>query len=281
MNIVPKTIRGQIMTAFLGCFVFMALIIAFNYSNFRRLSRSMQFFELAEELNNNLLGDAALREELLSLTARVSITKKMLPIRTTWRWTLQRERASLMEAIGQNNYRHFVDYLDKYADRMTRLRQSACDAGGCSQLQVEIRGIGQNLMILADQLVTTERRAINHLVQQMIPLPLISLLFLVILLAFVIFYIGERVIRPLARITRESEAVAKGAFQRITPYGDHKNEIHHLVAAINRMVERVGKTPGAIDSVPQDRLHRNPDRGNCPRNQQPGQQHVPDPRSPP
>jgi len=52
----------------------------------------------------------------------------------------------------------------------------------------------------------------------------------------VVFFIGERVIRPLARITRESEAVARGAFQRITPCGDTQNEIHHLVSAINRMM---------------------------------------------
>jgi two-component system, NtrC family, sensor kinase len=75
----------------------------------------------------------------------------------------------------------------------------------------------------------------------MIPLPLLSLLMLVVLLAFVIFFIGEKVIRPLARITRESDAVAQGAFQRITPIGESHNEIHHLVAAINGMVSELEK----------------------------------------
>ena len=55
MKFVPNTIRSQIMTVFLSCFVFMGVIIALNYNNFRSLSRSMQFFEIAEELNNNLL----------------------------------------------------------------------------------------------------------------------------------------------------------------------------------------------------------------------------------
>jgi hypothetical protein len=55
MALLPNTIRGQIMAAFLSCFVFMGIIIALNYSNFRSLSRSMQFFEIAEELNKNLL----------------------------------------------------------------------------------------------------------------------------------------------------------------------------------------------------------------------------------
>ncbi|MCF8107999.1 MAG: HAMP domain-containing protein, partial [Desulfohalobiaceae bacterium] len=155
--------------------------------------------------------------------------------------TLQREKSSLVAAIGQKNYQNFTEHVSIYDSLMSQLHQSSCQSDGCAQLEDQIRGIGQNLMILADQLVTTERRAINNLLQKMIPLPLISLVFLVILLGFVIFYIGERVIRPLARITRESEAVAKGAFQRITPYGDDKNEIHHLVAAINRMMTELEK----------------------------------------
>jgi signal transduction histidine kinase len=96
-------------------------------------------------------------------------------------------------------------------------------------------------MVLADQVMSTQRREINTLLQRMIPLPLIALLFLMVLLSFVIFYITEKVIRPLARITRESEAVAAGAFQQITPYGDDKNEIHHLVLAINRMMTELEK----------------------------------------
>ncbi|MCF8106023.1 MAG: HAMP domain-containing protein, partial [Desulfohalobiaceae bacterium] len=155
--------------------------------------------------------------------------------------TLQREKSSLVAAIGQKNYQNFIEHMNMYDSLMSQLRQSSCQSDGCAQLEDQIRGIGQNLMILADQLVSTERRAINNLLQKMIPLPLISLVFLVILLGFVIFYIGERVIRPLARITRESEAVAKGAFQRITPYGDDKNEIHHLVSAINSMMTELEK----------------------------------------
>jgi signal transduction histidine kinase len=74
----------------------------------------------------------------------------------------------------------------------------------------------------------------------MIPLPLISLLLLVVLLGFVIFFIGEKVIRPLARITRESEAVAQGVSSALHLRGE-KNEIHHLVSAINRMVGELEK----------------------------------------
>lgn len=228
------------MASFVGCFVFMAIIIALNYNNFHRLSRSMQFFELAEELNNNLL-EVRRYEKNYFLYPQEFNYEENVTYTNQLALTLQRENSSLVEAIGENNYRLFVENVGNYAELMVELHQSSCQEDGCSPIQEQIRGVGQNLMVLADQLVTAERRAINRLLQQMIPLPLISLLFLVILLGFVIFYIGERVIRPLARITRESEAVAKGAFQRITPYGGDKNEIHHLVSAINRMMTELEK----------------------------------------
>jgi two-component system NtrC family sensor kinase len=191
MKLVPNTIRWQIVTAFMVCFIFMGSIIAFNYNNFRKLSRSMQFFEIAEELNKNLL-EMRRYEKNYFLYRQEFNYEENVTYANQLALTLQRERVNLITAMGGGNYGNFVEYANDYAGLMARLH--------------------------------------------MIPLPLVSLLVLVILLGFVIFFIGEKVIRPLARITRESEAVARGMFQRITPYGGDKNEIHHLISTINRMM---------------------------------------------
>jgi two-component system NtrC family sensor kinase len=240
MKYLPQTLRSQIMMSFVVCFAFMAALIALNYSNFSRLSRSMQFFELAEGLNSNILEmrryekNYFLYRQNFSYEENVTYTNQLA-------LTLQREKDTLVQAIGQDNFNLFGKYVQEYAAWMSKLHQASCEPGGCVELQSLIRGAGQNLLTLADQLVAVERRTIHGLLQQMIPLPLISLLLLVVLLGFVVYFIGEKVIRPLARITRESEAVAQGTFERITPYGDDKNEIHHLVAAINRMVGELEK----------------------------------------
>jgi len=240
MRYLPRTLRSQIMMSFVVCFAFMAAIIVLNYSNFSRLSRSMQFFELAEGLNSNILEmrryekNYFLYNQNFSYEENITYTNQLA-------LTLQREKDTLVQAIGRKNFDLFGKYVQEYTEMMSKLHQTPCAPDGCAELQALIRGVGQNLLTLADQLVSVERRTIHGLLQQMIPLPLISLLLLVVLLGFVIFYIGEKVIRPLARITREAEAVARGAFERITPYGDDKNEIHHLVAAVNRMVGELEK----------------------------------------
>jgi two-component system NtrC family sensor kinase len=240
MRLIPQTIRVQIMAAFSVCFIFMAVIIAINYNNSRRLSRSLQLFELAGELNSTILEmrryekNYFLFRQAFNYEENVTYTNQLT-------LSLNREHDILVEAMGVENYEHFVQDVGVYAGLMTRMRRTDCEKSDCTDLQGEIRGAGQNLLTLADQLVTAERRVIDSLLRQMIPLPLLSLLMLVVLLAFVIFFIGEKVIRPLARITRESDAVAQGAFQRITPLGESHNEIHHLVAAINGMVSELEK----------------------------------------
>ena len=240
MKFLPQTIRMQIVTAFLVCFVVMAAIIALNDRNFRRLSHSMQFFEVAQELNSTILEMRRYEKNYFLYRQRFNY-EETITYTNQLAVTLERERESLAVAIGQENHQRFVQNVRDYLDLMTRLGRSDCDDARCADLEARIRGVGQNLVLLADQLLATERRAIDTLLRQMVPLPLMSLLALVSLLAFVIFFIGERVVRPLARITRESEAVARGAFEQITTYGGHKNEIHHLVAAINRMMRELEK----------------------------------------
>jgi len=231
----PRTIRVQIVMAFAVCFIFMGGIIAASYVNFQRLNRSLQVLEAAEQLNSTILEMRRYEKNYLlyrqdfNYEENVTYTNQLGLI-------LQRERETLADALGEAGYQNLVRYTAEYAGLMDQLHRSTCPSAECDDLRARIRGTGQSLLVLGDQLLTTERRAINTRTQELIPLPFLGLLVLIILMGFVVFFIGERVIRPLARITRESEAVAEGYFQRITPYGDPKNEIQILVSAINRMV---------------------------------------------
>lgn len=231
----PKTIRVQIMMAFFACFLFMGVMIVVNYANFHYFAGAMRFFEVAEELNSTILEmrryekNYFLYKQEFSFEENLTYTNRLSLI-------LRREAGNLTEKIGRDNYNRFLEYVEEYTRQMEELRQTSCVDNHCAKIQSRIRHIGQNLLLLADQVVSTERLDINQRLQKMVPLPLINLVILVVLLAFVIFFIGEKVIRPLARITRESEAVAQGSFRRITPFGHNQNEIHLLIVTLNRMV---------------------------------------------
>lgn len=59
---------------------------------------------------------------------------------------------------------------------------------------------------------------------------------LVLLLSFVVFLVGWKIVRPLGWVTRESEYIAQGVSNGpISHFGDPNNEIYRLIAALNRM----------------------------------------------
>ena len=95
----PRTIRGQIMTAFSGCFLFMGVMIAVNYHNFSRLSNSMWFFELAGGLNSTILEmrryekNYFLYPQEFNFEENVTFTNRLA-------MNLKREQASLVAAIA-------------------------------------------------------------------------------------------------------------------------------------------------------------------------------------
>ena len=101
-------------------------------------------------------------EENLTYTNRLSLL-------------LSREQDNLTKAIGPKNYDRFLNYLTEYAQLMQDLHRRTCTDSSCLNLQARIREVGQNLLLFADQLVTSERRDIHQRLQQMItPAPVQS-----------------------------------------------------------------------------------------------------------
>ena len=225
--------------AFSVCFVFMVLLIAVNYASLHRLSSSLQFSEISEELNSTILEmrryekNFFLFHDIRDIEENISYTNRLNLL-------LSREKESLIKSIGKDHYLRFLKYEQDYSSFMEALRDSSGEGAPSNKLQSEIRKTGQDLLVFADQLVGNERRAIKDLLRHMGSFPIINLIALVILLAFVVIFIGEKMVRPLARITREAEAISQDIYHaKISPFGNSKNEIHHLITAINRMMHEL------------------------------------------
>lgn len=246
---IPRTIRTQVLMAFSACFLFMAMMITVNYHNFHRLSGTMQFFQLSEDINSTIMQmrryekNYFLSREAFSYEENLTFTNQLTI-------TLSREKIDLVKAIGENNYNRFLKYVDEYSKLMEKLQKITRKEGCCAELESQIRGKGQNLALFANQLVNTERREINRRLQRMVSLPVINMGILIFLMMFIVFFITEMIIRPMARITREAEQIARGAYLRITPFGKPKNEIQRLISAINHMM---GELESRQDQLVQSR----------------------------
>jgi two-component system NtrC family sensor kinase len=228
-----------VVMAFSVCFVFMGLLIAINYRNLYSLRSFMEYFEISEELNSTIL-EMRRYEKNFFLFHSDHDVEENLTYTNRLNLILNRNQEELVRSIGKNKYDQFLGYVKDYASLMEDLRGSSGKSMEWLESQTKIRKTGQDLLVFADQLVRNERRAIKDLLQQMGSFPMINLVILLFLLVFVIFFIGERMVRPLARITREAEAIAQGVFHgMISPFGNPKNEIYRLIAALNQMMHEL------------------------------------------
>ena len=100
MKLLPSTIRGQVVMAFSVCFVFMALLIAINYGNLYRLSSSMQFFEISEELNSTIL-EMRRYEKNFFLFHSDSDIEENFSYTNRLNLILNREEENLIKSIGK------------------------------------------------------------------------------------------------------------------------------------------------------------------------------------
>jgi hypothetical protein len=156
--------------AFSACFLFMAMMIAVNYSNFSRLTGAMQFFELAGDINNTIT-EMRRYEKNYFLSREAFSYEENLTFANRLTMMLSREKVDLIDAIGQNNYERFLKFVDEYSKLMGELRKTPWKEGCCVELQSRIRRISQDLLLFADQLVSTERREVNRRLQRTVPLP--------------------------------------------------------------------------------------------------------------
>ena len=168
----------------------MAVMIAINYGNFYRLSSSMQFFEIAEELNSSLL-EMRRYEKNYFLYQKEHDFEENITYTNRLSLILQREEENLVRSMGKENYNRFLKNTVEYSAWMEELRKNPLKKEENLARQMRIRGAGQNLLVFADQLVNNERREINHRLQRMISFPLLNLVVLILLLGFVVFFIGE------------------------------------------------------------------------------------------
>ncbi len=99
----PKTIRSQVMAAFSACFLFMAVMIAVNYSNFSRLTGAMQFFELSGDINNTIMEmrryekDYFRSREAFSYEENLTFTNRLTMM-------LSREKVNLIDAMNMRTF---------------------------------------------------------------------------------------------------------------------------------------------------------------------------------
>lgn len=152
---------------------------------------------------------------------------------------------SLGKVMGKETFALILPLLEQYDSaletlaRLERGNRAGDEFRTTEEAQAEVRRNGQQLVSLAEELTERERLALDKMIVLSRKVHISSFLFLFLFFAFNTYFLGRRVLRPLARFVSYAERIATGDYSPIMPVRRYRDEFSNLAVAINRMIREI------------------------------------------
>jgi len=154
---------------------------------------------------------------------------------------LEQEENHIRTVIGDEDLQRMMGHLMEYHIFLVQLQDldihadpSASDYYGL--IEAGLRENGAELVAVAEDLVTRERRAVDSMLRISERIPIGFVVVLLLLLVYLVIFLARQVLAPLARMMKTAERVANGDFTPITPVRKFHDEFSQLSVAMNRMM---------------------------------------------
>ncbi len=154
---------------------------------------------------------------------------------------LDRERINIAAVIGDAGVGAMESHVGRYESLLVQLQAldltgDPANSPSYGEIEAGLREHGAEMVAVAEDLVARERRAVTAMlrISERIPLAFVGVLLL--LIAYLAFFIARQMLDPLNRMMRTAQRVAGGDFTPITPVRKYHDEFSHLAMAMNHMM---------------------------------------------
>ncbi len=157
---------------------------------------------------------------------------------------LEKDGDNMASVIGATNFKTMSGHLKRYEELLTQLRdmkgRDRVEAGpDYARIETELREHGAEMVKVAEELVAKERKAVNSMLHISQRIPAAFLFLLVLLIAYLTFFIAGQMLAPLARMMQATRRIADGDFTPITPRRKYHDEFSELAMAMNHMMHQL------------------------------------------
>jgi signal transduction histidine kinase len=151
----------------------------------------------------------------------------------------------LEDMMGKESLSNIFPRLEQYEDSLKKLKtihrtpDAEDSAGTRKDVERAVRSHGQEAVSLAEQLMKREKAALDNMILLSRKVHIYSFVFLFLFFAFNTYFLGRRVLRPLARFVSYAERIASGDYSPIMPVRRYRDEFSNLAVAINKMIREI------------------------------------------
>jgi two-component system NtrC family sensor kinase len=154
---------------------------------------------------------------------------------------LERESTSMAAVIGQTSVDAVAVRVRRYEELLARLQplEPTTDSAEIGGIEEELRLHGAEMVRVAEDLATRERRSVDALLHMSQRIAVAFLVVLLVVMLLLATFIARQMLAPLNRIMLATRRIADGNLTPITPRRRYHDEFSELALAINYMMHEL------------------------------------------
>jgi signal transduction histidine kinase len=171
---------------------------------------------------------------------RTNIDDALAQVRAA-REILEQEHANLAAVIGAAAVDTIRERVSRYEEALTELRglDPAAGAAAMAPIEAALRVHGAEMVRLAEDLATRERRSVDAMLGMSGRIGVVFLVVLLLLIVALATFIARQMLAPLNRIMVATRRIGEGDLTPITPRRKYHDEFSELAMAINYMMREL------------------------------------------
>lgn len=155
---------------------------------------------------------------------------------------LEKERQNIAAVVGQSGFNTMAEHLKRYEElifqlvRIDKQNEANPDASQLNDIEGELRKHGAEMVAVAEDLVSKERKSLNSMLLMSQRIPVAFLGILILLIIYLAVFLSKQVLSPLNRMMGYTRRIAQGDFTPIVPRRKYHDEFSELAMAMNHMM---------------------------------------------
>jgi len=229
-------IRQKVGVGLTACILAIGLIGWLSYHYLRQIEAKQRFVEIADDLSNTILEIRRYEKNYLLYGHAEDLEENRRFIKLGLE-TLEKIAPEAQTLKIAPQFPLFQREFRAYGRLMEELPKSAESR---ARVEEQLRERGKILVELSHNLVTFERQRILEIISNLKAQLLSSMLLFLGFMAFFVFIVSRKIIRPLKVIEGTTLRIAQGNFRPL-PVLDTRDETQRVVEAFNTMVAELEK----------------------------------------
>jgi two-component system, NtrC family, sensor kinase len=225
----PGGIRSKITFCFCLLLTFMVGNSIITYGIVQKVEEKLFNVELVDDFLENTLEVRRMEKNFLLYGDRDSLNQGIVYLENLFGHLA--ENKELFDRLTSSSTRGEVsEILKDYTSIFSSLRHPV----DSSEAALQVRDLGNQLTVLAEDLVAMERGAINTLLRMIRNALLLFLPFFILFFGTVAAFLGRGIVSSLKQLERHAAIIATGNFVEV-PFTGTNREVNSVISAFNRM----------------------------------------------